>query len=186
MKSLFPVVAAIAILVCAQASAGILFPDGRLVQWVPNAEISVPVSAAFNQNGIPVVVYSPERLGTLDLVEGKFLLLRQDYVALLARRALRSNSTPKGTFRNQATEALIEQISEQVIYRFMPPGIDHTRMLDCIAFHGLNSTEQSDLLRSLQRRGRELVVWPTNHILTADDVLSMRTRECERGLAEYK
>ena len=183
MKNLLRIVAATAILACAQASAGLLFAEGRLVQWIPNSEITEPVSAAFDQNGIPVVLYSPGRLRSLELVQGKFLLLRQEYVALLARSALRKSQPTQGTSRNQAKKGPID---EQSVYRFMPPGIDPSGMLDCIAVHSLHSIEQAELARTLRRTKKGFVVWPTDRILTADEVVSMRTRKCEPGLPEYR
>ncbi len=179
----------IAILICSPATGGmVVHSGGRLVQWIPNSEIAEAVSAAFNPNGIPIVLYSPERLGSLNPIAARFLLLRQEYVALLARKALRSQSTPRGTFRNQGSFGQMEQIREQEIYRFMPPNADYPRTIDCIAFHSMNNLEKRSLILAAQggQRGGPLRVWPTDHIVTAEDLEAMDDRSCESGLSEYQ
>ena len=154
------------------------FGTGQNVEWISNAELRVPLSAAFGRSGLPVVAYNSEMMANFPQSFALFLLARQDYVAALATDSLageREGSRSGGrklqslSGTRQLPSDLIDErlIYDHPIFRNSNPA----QAIDCLAFQSIPPQQRQQLLEVvLLYPNTEIRIFPTSRLLQLADI----------------
>ncbi len=124
--------------ICSASGAG----DGRYATWIAFSGLrDEDAIAALNYATSPVVLYDPTAFRDLPDEVLKFSLLREDYVALIAKEMLGEGLISIKRLRAKSSFYLIEE--ESVYPALSSSTVDGATALDCLAFDALSPLEQA-------------------------------------------
>lgn len=175
---------------CSLVAAASRFDVPHELRWIPFGTRDYFVSAALDENDLPIVIYDPLEISDIPDQLAIFMLLREERVALLAREMIESGVLTRRTLRRERgprysnTSGRFAVIEEENVYEHLAlrepalSTLDAPSRLSCLAYLQLAKSERLAVVRQY-----EAYVASGRMLTFGQDARGKTSREF-RGMAE--
>ena len=159
MRNRISLMGAIGLLAASSTFGASLSNSSTEIPWIAYSTLNVFASAAFDENDLPIVLYNPRDQLLSSALFARFLLQREESVALLASELLDGGRITKaiirraGGRRSEISGGRYLLIAEEVVYSAVlltsgaAKGLVPTSMLTCLAFIKVPESQRAALFR---------------------------------------